>query len=385
MKRRFLLWLCAAMALIVLLVCGIGLFAKKPTEDFPDWLDGTLLINVLGATELPEEDDQPTEQYIVSFDFSQQSIDSTPIPENALLLKYKDDTVLLYRENGLHNVPYDGCENGIGAYRTYGIKSVTEDGLDTIWEAYMFSVNPLVIYGITDDETFCYLGYGVSEEGELEYQLLCEKSPLPGSLSSELTVLRSYPLDDSIQYIHVSVSPDGKIAWRENINSSLEVYVFDGQSVYSLPDDEQYTYSICWLDDDRLLYIANITDFSDFHWGDPFECVLRIWHTNTNVIEDLNSTWTDNDVILSFPLRAITLNQDKTLLAGYRPPVEADLVTKGEIVIVNMETGESYVYEPWDQVLSFNSFCSIEYSQDDNGLYFFNPGEAIDVQMVWLG
>lgn len=392
MKRRIICWIVVVSVLTILISSGSALSMNRSTEDIPAWIKGTLMISLLGSEKLLDDADWPTDQYICSFDFSNQTINSIRIPSHAQLMTYKDDPVIVYKRNGIYRP--EEVVNRRSAYRTYSVGDVIKSAKGYEVEKYSdldeftFSVSPIVVYGIAGEgsmsfggpgyRSYYYLGYGVSGSGELEYQLLCEKT------SGELTVYRSYPLDYFISDIFVSISPSGKIAWRErNENGEADVFVSDGQKVFSLPDEQQYTDSLCWIDDNRLLYTANNTDMSDFRWGDALEIIPRIWHVDTGVIEDLNSTWKNVDVVFPYKLQSVAVDQSKSLVAGYIPPTEEDSNQMGQIVILSLVNGDRYTYSPWNRTRSTHDGLYVNYGKDDKGVVFYNPGAAIDVQLVW--
>lgn len=391
MKRRIIGWIVVILTTAIVVSCGFSLLIYKSTNSIPEWIKGTLMIRSLGSDGLSAVD-SPANQYICAFDFSNNTIDSIQIPLHAQLISHKDGPVILYERNGIYR-PGE-VVNRRGAYRTYlvgdvrkGVKSYEIERHSDLDE-FTFSVQPIVVYGIAGEKasdwgeaangSYYYLGYGVSENGELEYQLLREK------ITGELTVYRGYPLDYFVSNIFVSISPSGKIAWREmDGNGGADVFVSDGQDIISLPDEQQYTDSICWIDDNRLLYTADNTDMSGFQWGSPLKIVPRIWNVDTGVIEDLNSIWKDTEVVFPHSLQAMTVNQNKSLVAGYVSPTEEDAGQMGKIVVFSLISGDSYTYVPWNRTISTGNGYYAKYMKDDKGIAIYDPGAATDIHLVW--
>ena len=381
------------LSFVVLILCICGCMSIGTAEEYPAWLQGTLMINVRGSENIQGTVDSLTDQYICAFDFSNQTTVSTKIPSYARLMKYKDDTILFYKRD---QISLNGRGlNRPGYFRTYLADDIAKnEACDYTLEecsqlyGYTFSVDPIIVYGVSGEgsidfgetgyRTYCYLGYGVSKNGDLEYQLLCEKT------SGEKTVLHGYPLNYNTLNINVSVSSNGNVAWRDlDENGRTEVLAFNGEEVLQLQDEELSADSICWMDADRLLYTADVTDMSDFQWGDAFEIVLRVWHTDTGTIEDLNSGWAQKDVLLPRKLKSITVDADNNLMAGYISPTEDDFNPSGQIAIVSLISGDYFTFIPWNLSMTVEDGSYIRYGKDDNGVIFYDPGEVMDIQLVW--
>lgn len=366
--------------------------------DMPEWLDGVLMISTMGADEPVDSDDVPIDQYVCAFDFSNRKIETIRVPAHARLMKYKDDTILLYRKNGLYGTRE---QSDVGIYRTYGalkiVKALEDNSycMHPLWREIKeptLSVNPLVVYGMIectsekswafDDgkyRIYYYLGYGVSDDGDLEYQLISESS------RDEITVLRHYPLDYGIWHNFVSISPDGKIAWRE-VNpypKEGEVFALHDGEVVQLKDEEQYTYAMCWLDDDRLLYMARITDPNVSDFRQSLVYVPRIWHLNTGEIEDLNAGWSENKVKLSLPPVSIAVDPSGRFIASYVSTHFDGLEQIGRIAIFSLEDGKNWIFNPWSQEVDRPGSLFNGYMKGSGDVIIYDPGDMIDAQVVW--
>ena len=362
---------------------------ESETQEVPAWLDGTLLVSTLGSEKLLDSDAFPTDQYLCAFDFSNQTTMTIKVPTHARLMEYKKTPKIVYRGNECFG---NNC--------FYIISEIIEspDGqalqLQTTYddiETVSLKRNPLVIYGIDGEgalefggsgyRVIYYLSYGISGDGELEYQLLRE------STFGELDVIQHYPLSYYIfSNIYASVSSDGKLAWRElSADGASQVFVFDGEEVLRLEDGQQCARAICWLDADRLLYTADVTDMRDFQWGSEVVVVPRIWHINTGEIEDLNSTWNNGEVVFSHSLESIAVARDGRYFAAYVRPTEDDSDPTAYIVVVSLTDGQNFVFAPWNRQLEHEgvSWGTSAYRESNDGIILYDPGADFDLQLAW--
>lgn len=384
-------------ALLFFMFCNCRCYATDyiyNIQDIPAWLEGTLMISTVGSDGFLDSKSIPTDQYICAFNFSNKTIDTIRVPAHGRLMKYNDNTIVLYRKNGLYGVQEAADREGV--YRTYFAEEVNEKLKGYTLQAnicpdgvgeFTFSVNPLVVYGVMGEgsyyfmeegfRTYYYLGYGVSNKGELEYQLVSE------STTGEKKIYAHYPLDYFPIDIHVAISSNGSFAWSESTNDGEKVVyaLINGKKVL-LEDKLAVDDVICWLDDSRLLYTAIDYDINDSPLEKVLSFAIRVWNVETGNIEDMNESWGKDVMLPHFP-RSIAVDRDKHLMAVYSSPSYFDSDRTGEIIIVDLNNGETCIFKPWQQSENSNNNLIEGYFKDDNGTIIFAPGDLIDAQIVW--
>lgn len=231
------------------------------------------------------------------------------------------------------------------------------------------------------DQVYYYLSYGVSDDGNLEYQLVSE------STRKEITVFRHYPIDYLLRYIDVALSPNGKIAWRE-VNphpKGAEVFAIHEGKVVQLMDNELYAYTMCWLDDDRLLYMACGTDpnASDIWHASVY--IPRIWHLDTGEIEDLNTAWRENGnaVMLPFTPQSMAVDPSGRFVACYVSTPFDSIERTREIAIFALADGKNWAFNPWQLEAGRTDGLFHGYMKGRAGEITYDPGDMIDAQLVW--
>ena len=156
----------------------------------------------------------------------------------------------------------------------------------------------------------------------------------------------------------------------------------DGE-VVQLKDEEQYTYTMCWLDDDRLLYMARITDPNVSDFRQSLVYVPRIWHLNTGEIEDLNAGWSENKVKLSLPPVSIAVDPSGRFIASYVSTHFDGLEPIGRIAIFSLEDGKNWIFNPWSQEVDRPGSLFNGYMKGSGDVIIYDPGDMIDAQVVW--
>lgn len=108
------------------------------------------------------------------------------------------------------------------------------------------------------------------------------------------------------------------------------------------------------------------------------EFVLRLWHTDTNTIDEMNERWSDHAVVLPFTLSEMTLSQDRRFLAAYLAAPYGETEFGDSIVIISLEDGKSWFYDPWNKCEPLaDARGSICYFTDDTGAILYYPSETL--------
>lgn len=374
--------------------------AEFDLQDCPEWLEGILMISTVGSDELADDNTPLIDQYICAFDFSNRTIKTLRVPLHACLMKYKGETSIFYRMNGRYHAS-DSADTGY-MYRDYIAEQILKEAngyalgtdVDEIGGGFVFSVNPLAVFGVTGEgdvgfgetgyRVYYYLGYGVSDDGELEYQLASE------STTGEQIVYRHYPLKRetsmSLWHFVASVSPSGGVAWRECDPAEIGQFVYavkDGNT-FRLKDKYEFCSTPCWIDDNRLLYTATDYDTKNHQWiVNDWAYVPRIWHLDTGEFEDLNTTWRENHVSFRFAPSSVSVDSSGRFMAAYISPTVDGGEPIGEIVIVSLADGKSYAFNPWTQKVGREDCLVYGYMRSDEGAFIYDPGYAIDAQVIW--
>lgn len=368
-----------------LLLCGIA--NATTLENVPKWLNGTLCISTIGFEMTDdgnmidrysmEYDSSVFQRYIVFYNFADGNIEGIEVPHGTRLSEGLSDNgspvVFIQAENGWSSL--DGTESM--NRRMYYLAMLSADpdskngwmlnyGTDTYYR-YVYLENalePIAIHG--SDYCVYYLGYGVSQEGELEIQMICDTG-------EEKTVYAHFDLDSKLNRIHYSISEDGKFAWQLGDGT---IHISDGIHENVVSGERVDAYGPCWLDNTNLLYFETAR-----YYTSPYKaCKINLQTGEAEYIV------TNTGEILSLdvaPEAVIAGGSDGEYIIFLWRDGEWGLVFNYYITIFSVETGESYTFDPMpDSAIG-------EYPE--NGIVTFNDTSAaffefedMTPRLVWM-
>ena len=271
--------------LIAMALLGGGACAEV-LGDFPEWLSGTLAI-MGGENEahpVYESNHVLAPQQVYFLDFSARTLHGVDVPRDALLTReatrgggpillravpdWLPDTIPFFSREAQAVLPgqywraykYDASRDGFHSRDDTGL-SFTESLfwlhdafalLGYTWDAPDATTH-------TDSGTKYCLRYAVSDAGELCVEL-ARVTPVDETTLDE-TVYYRFPAAFPWNEWRCAIADDGKIAF--NLPDSGHILISDGGTLTQLPDDQRTRCSLCWLDDDTLLYLNTASEPED--------------------------------------------------------------------------------------------------------------------------
>lgn len=377
-----------AFILILIYICFC---TKGPSvsimEQSPDWIKGKLILNTKGIKSISEY--EPVDQYLCEFDFDADSILTTKVPTGSDLFEEGNtgEPIIIYPASnsyawwdpdnlsGYHHMKWRSYyqERVILSNEGRHLQTKYEDRIS---DAYA----PLAVLGSSAAQSarqndIYLLQYGISEEGMFEIQL--------GTISTKADPYQplfhkyaSININEDLSFFRYDISEDGKIAWTRRVD---EIYVSDGKDTFKLHDDEAFSSALCWIDSETLLYFADTTKGCQ-GMDEPNDFTLRLWHVETNTIEDA-AVLKGVEFGLGMSPKIIAYDEVNECLALY---CVNHIYEPDSILIYSLKTGEYFDFVPWqqDRYDANGELIGSQGLSDDGTLYYY-PLDMMEPQLIW--
>jgi len=376
--------------LLMLALLTVSYAGAATLENVPEWLEGTLCISAVGSKENENEEEvnsyaigkaadsawEKYLRYVIFYDFSEGKIETAEIPygsELSMDLREGGQPILLLQaDNGyfagdgveesdkreyylatLVNDPgnewhrrfyYGSIEDY--AFREWPLPADWVVGVDAgdYWAKIKIDniLEPVAIMG----PRFCvyYFGYGVSDAGGLEIQMIRRTD-------AGDTVLAHFDLADNLHMMEYAISPGGLFAWEdiagvtENRRDTGRIIVSDGCTEMVLAEEGKSFYNPCWLNDFELVYFEVRSDYQT-----DWTVRLCKWNRETGETEYMTAA-DGSEMALrteertSIEVEEVLLADEKYLVVLYH--IDWWGAVRDEFVTVfSLEDGAQYTFDP---------------------------------------
>ncbi len=339
-----------------------GLGETSIFEGKPDWLQGTLCMDMYGAESLGVS--WPYNHYIAWFDFDNAQVKLLKLPEDAELIEN-------YKDGGMPGICYHAptsYEYEIGynkwKWRMFQI-AILEKGQELLQSSLFDEVYidaPLAILGMNGTDGIYYLGYGIAEDA-LKIQLNYRDS-------IGETTIHTFPLEYDFGDWQGAISNAGKAAWY----ADQTIYVTDGTHGQLLPKTEYEipAHQLAWLDNHRLLYLSRGRDWDNLG---KWNFTIRVWDTNTGDVQNLKAVDGSDVEFQMYSLDKIAVNESGNILAAYGD---------GYLILLNLQTGKQFKFSPWNCSIKVDEFNGRHYyGVANDGRIYFDPYADLQSKLVW--
>ena len=379
------------LSFLILIGIIIVAFSMSFAENrYLDWLTGSFCINTQYSDTI---DSQYTHcLYCINFDSKVETI--LNIDSDAVLMKDSrrggGPLIVSSIKSG-----YDikiGRTNSI--WRGYSVssmavdkltgKSVMDYGLNgeryTIPSAFEFD-SPLAILGFDSEHEYVYLlQYGVSEDGNLEIQMV--QQDVFSVRRTEDVILYRFPLSYRFGMWKYAISSNGKIAWFDPEEKLLRISSENGEITYDRKIGA-FSGEICWLDENILLYFDGIADIEENELPQVTYTLMQ-WDTTKNDTQELT---TENGRTISFKVTNvlspydIAVSPDCRYISCYYADMKDGL---HKILFYSLKDGQSYEMSLWPFAkYDENGDFIFRYGIAENGSVLFQPNGSYEVNCAW--
>lgn len=383
--------------LLILLICADGL-----AQEYPDWLEGTLCIDLYGADTL--EESWPLDRFVCAFDFDNKQTHKIKIPSEAIFSKVssaESDPIIIWpTEYG--DIYFDSYS--VWRWREVAYAEIIQSEIEgkvrynygdvsyDFWTREPIERSPddnnvysqtarfeapmrilAIDSGYTDSgwprAVLYYLQYGVSSEDTLEIQLVRN---LKGSdIDKNAEVLYHFPIDYDFGVFKYAVSENGKVVWIED---GKVLRCADGQKCTRVAAPRFVQGSPEWYDDTTVLFF----DAKEYCFRSEEATVLKSWNITTRSTQDFtdkNGQPIKTDLI---PF-ALALSPDKSILAVY-----GRYTNNAAIQLIHLSDGESYLCHPWPNRAESRSTSTQWYGYATDGTVHFSPMYELQPMLAWI-
>ena len=381
--KKLLLVVAATILLALALVLGgcIVRSTKIEAASFPDWLKGTLCIKLQGLnSESPPSYEDKDEYllrktYMISTNFSNATLTAQEIPKDSNIIR-SDEVVMLafHGESGTYS---EMCWNDNNRWNTFYTAYYDEnvEAFRDGYESFRIAGNLEVLgYGAKGEDLY-FLKYGVSEDGELELQLVCMTD------GDEKVFERISVHDRVLDRFRYAISSGKWIAWTDPITGNIKIS--NGLSTTVLPDTKKFL-SMYWLNEEELIYFQNAANAE-----------LRVYNVNSGR-DGIFYTKGGSPIYIeeNAPI-VISANTTGDMLAIYSIP-PWNVIANDLIHIISLESGEHFeisieAKEEDNFVTRLDKLWKVDVTCPDfvKRIFIDEPSDDLkdtdyDVQLCWL-
>ena len=383
----------------ILLIFLIG--TTGMAQEYPNWLKGTLCIDLYGADTL--EESWPLDRFVCAFDFDKDQTQKIKIPTEAIFSKVSaadsDPIIIWPTEYG--DIYFD--RYSIWRWREVAYAEIIQSEIEgkvrynygdvsyDFWTRKPIERSPddnrvysttarfdapmrvlAIDSGYTEGWPFAYLyylQYAVSEENALEIQLV--RISDRNGIYSDADVLYQFPINYDFGVFKYAISENGRVVWIE-----------DGK-VLRCADDQKCTRVAAprfvqgspeWYDDTTVLFF----DAKEYCFQTEEPTVLKSWNITTRTTQDFTDQNGQPIKAEVIPL-ALALSPDKSILAVY-----GRYTNNAAIQLIHLFDGESYLYNPWPNRAESRSTSTKWYGYAMDGTVHFSPMYRLQPILAWI-
>ena len=389
--------------IVFIILIAQNAIAEGVFESAPDWLKGVLSIDLFGSDSL--EESWPLDRYVCVFDFDASRIDKVKIPSGAAYTKewqsgglpiiiypseygyYYFDSYSSWKWREVHYLEIVRTQNEDGIRYTYGemlrdiwtgeMPERASDDNNVYYGTCSFD-SPMRVLGMNSEYnseilrdllSVFYLQYGVSSKGEMEIQLVREDGV--GLLDERKEIIHSFPLDYDFGAWQYSISNGGRITWLEGRGTLVCADEYDTKTFTTSGRILGFP---AWYDDSTILYFETQDENSIM----PRETVLKKYDIANDTAEDFLDV-SGRRIEGSIHPFTMALNEERNILAVY------GWGSAGTgIEIINLDNGETYLFNPWPNYLEETESEKQRYGYAEDGSLYFDPAANSQATLVWF-